>query len=223
MLQEVVNRTHMFSLCWIWSSNLQLEFQPQTPHQSRKRWTTKKQKDVLRIRFHVERLYYTRNHNTSKTEICCAFSASPNASKQRLGMTFRPPNLFRNHVTQIHGLLFFQQIIGHSNFQAFFSMVFGERNLQFDAVLRPGSFRGNRHVSIDGDGNQMTHLKTWSLRGSQILKILELDHCSFAGIWLSGYLSNVQNEDEATCFKGNSFTTLTNEHTNRKKTKEARK
>lgn len=72
------------------------------------------------------------------------------------------------------------------NFQLFFqfTMIIGERNLQFDAVLRPGSFRGNRHVSIDGDGNQMTHLKTWSLRGSQILKILELDHCSFAGFWL---------------------------------------
>ena len=60
----------------------------------------KKQKDVLRIRFHVEkkaeheRLYHTRNHNTSKTEICSVLSASPNASKQRLDVTFRPPNIF---------------------------------------------------------------------------------------------------------------------------------
>lgn len=151
----------------------------------------KKQKDVLRIGFHVEkkaeheRLYHTRNHNTSKTEICSVLSASPNASKQRLDVTFRPPNIFRNDVTHIHGLLFFQQIIGHSTSRSpffEFTRFFWERKLQFDAVLRPGSFRGNRHVSIDGDGNQMTHLKTFSLRGSQILKIIELDHRSFAGI-----------------------------------------
>ena len=97
-----------------------------------------------------------------------------------------PPNIFRNHVTHIHVLLFFQQIIGHPT-SRLFSIIFGERNLQFDAVLCPGSFRGNRHVSIDGDCNQMTHLNTWSLRGSQILKSLELDDCSFAGIWLSGW------------------------------------
>lgn len=119
-------------------------------------------------------------------------STSPNTSRKtswvsrnKDSLRFWPSTIFRIRLTHLHGFLFLPLNFQSPFFQ--FTRFFGERNLQFDAVLRPGSFRGNRHVSKDGDGNQMTHLKTCSLRGSQILQILELDHCSFAGIWLSGW------------------------------------